>query len=558
MQEPAITSEAYNAYGSKSLYDFNSSNNSEAVKVSFNRPYDNGWGTGNFLSYEFDGIAFLEEDGDDVTYSTSIDTHENAQSLLLHKVFLTIGHDEYWSWQMRQNVQSARDSGVSLGFMGANDVYWRIRLEPSVATGATDRVVVCYKDKNLSSDPNTANPATYYLVTNMWREGYMSAPALPEDALLGEMYNGFEPVNGNVLISGLSPSWVFANTGLNNGNMLAGLLGYEVDEMVADATTPVNTQLVTHSPYTLNGATYYGDMTVYSSASGSTVFDFGSIEWEWGLSDISPGGSSTSLVNAVAQQITRNVINQLISTSSINGSTPTPTSTSSTGTTFQITSPVSGATISGSATITISTNLSTSNDWWNELQVDGVSTGLNDAGHYQQIIWNSTTVPNGQHTLTVLAHQESTGTITASTSISVTVSNGGPTPTPTPTSTPNSTYQITAPLNGATTSGSVNITISTTLSLTNDWWNDLQVDGVSTGLTDTGHYQQIIWDSTKVSNGLHTLTLRAYQESTGAVIASASISVTISNGVPTPTPTGTPVSTYQIIAPLNGGRYQVQ
>ncbi len=87
------------------------------------------------------------------------------------------------------------------------------------------------------------------------------------------------------------------------------------------------------------------------------------------------------------------------------------------------------------------------------------------------------------HTLTVLAHQESTGTVTASASISVTVSNGAPTPTPT--STPSSTYQIAAPLNGATASGSVNITISTTLPLTNDWWNDLQVDGVSTGLTDS-------------------------------------------------------------------------
>ncbi len=56
-------------------------NNVHAVKVSFNRPYDDGWGTGNFLSREFDGIAFLEEDGDDVTYSTNIDTHENAQDL---------------------------------------------------------------------------------------------------------------------------------------------------------------------------------------------------------------------------------------------------------------------------------------------------------------------------------------------------------------------------------------------------------------------------------------------------------------------------------------------
>jgi len=115
----------------------------------------------------------------------------------------------------------------------------------------------------------------------------------------------------------------------------------------------------------------------------------------------------------------------------------------------------------------------------------------------------------------------------ASASISVTISNG--VPTPTPTGTPSSTYQITAPLNGASVSGSVSVTISTNLSVTNDWWNELQVDGISTGLNDAGHYQQITWDSTKVSNGAHTLTVRAHQESTGTIMGSASISVTVSN-----------------------------
>jgi len=190
---------------------------------------------------------------------------------------------------------------------------------------------------------------------------------------------------------------------LSVGNTLSGLLGYEVDEMFADSTTPANTQLVAHSPYVLNGATEYGDMSVYTSVSGSTIFAFGTLQWVWGLSNVSPWGPSSSRANTAAQQITRNVIKQLISTSSISRPTPTPTSTA--GANFQITSPANGLSVSGSVTVKVSTNLSTTDDWWNELQVDGVSSGLNDAGHYQQIIWNSTTVSNGQHTLTVLAHQ---------------------------------------------------------------------------------------------------------------------------------------------------------
>ena len=42
------TSEAYNAWGGKSLYTYNSTQGIPAVKVSFNRPFDEGWGTGTF------------------------------------------------------------------------------------------------------------------------------------------------------------------------------------------------------------------------------------------------------------------------------------------------------------------------------------------------------------------------------------------------------------------------------------------------------------------------------------------------------------------------------
>jgi hypothetical protein len=114
-------------------------------------------------------------------------------------------------------------------------------------------------------------------------------------------------------------------------------------------------------------------------------------------------------------------------------------------------------------------------------------------------------------------------------------------PTATPTPTP--TYTIKSPVNGATVSGSVTLAISSTLSTTNDWWNGLSVDGVSTGLTDTGHYQQIILDSTKVANGTHTLTVLAHQQTTGTVEGSASISVVVSNYLATPTPAPTPTPT---------------
>jgi len=146
-----------------------------------------------------------------------------------------------------------------------------------------------------------------------------------------------------------------------------------------------------------------------------------------------------------------------------------------------------------------------------------VDTGLTDSGHYQSIIWNSATVPDGTHTLLVLAHQESTGTVTATASVSITVTNG---------------LAIVSPAAGSTVSGSVTVSVTSTLSASNDSSNSLTVDGVNTGLTDSGHYQSIIWNSAGIINGTHTLTVMAHQESTGTVTAQASVSVSVGNGSP--------------------------
>ena len=71
----------------------------------------------------------------------------------LHKGWLSIGHDEYWTWQMRAHVEGARDRGVNLAFFSGNVCYWQIRLEPSVFTGEPHRTIVSYKDDALTRDP---------------------------------------------------------------------------------------------------------------------------------------------------------------------------------------------------------------------------------------------------------------------------------------------------------------------------------------------------------------------------------------------------------------------
>lgn len=307
-QLPVTTFEAYNEWGGKSLYDFNSSGGAPALKVSFNRPYayDRWNGAGDFFDFAYSTLQFLEKEGYDVSYSTSVDTHVNGLSLLAHKGFLSVAHDEYWSWEMRRNVTAARDAGLNLGFFGSNDIYWQIRFEPSPLSGDPNRTIVCYKG-SWPQDPMAADPSTYKLVTTRWRDARNTLPPMPEDALIGEMYNEKEPVSTDVVIGDTS-SFIYNGAGVSPGDHLTNLVGYEADRLYFNA--PVGTRQITHSPYLFSDGTLnFSDITFYEAASGAGVFATGSMQWNWGLAR---GVRSQSFVSPAAQQITRNVLARLI------------------------------------------------------------------------------------------------------------------------------------------------------------------------------------------------------------------------------------------------------
>ncbi len=294
-QSSVATYEGYNTWGGWSLYT-----NPQAYKVSFDRPFASGEGFGApqiFAgSWEYSTIRFLEREGDDVSYTTDVDTHEQSAPLLLHKGFLVVGHDEYWSWQMRDNVENARDHGVSLAFFGADLAYWQIRFEASTLTGAADRVMVCYKNGKL--DPLYYDPSRSYLTTTAFRNPPVNRP---EAAMVGVAFSYGHGENADMVITDAN-SWVFAGTGLKNGDHLKGLVGYEADAVTADS--PKGVQVLAHSPYVVNKQNMYSDMVLYTSASGSLVMATGTLQWCWGL-DAFPNPNYT---NPEAQQATRNIL----------------------------------------------------------------------------------------------------------------------------------------------------------------------------------------------------------------------------------------------------------
>src|SRR4029079_2602688 len=110
-QSSVTTFAAYNNWGGKSLYGFNSGN-MPARKVSFDRPYaSNPYGVrldgaSDFLRrWEYNAVRFLEREGYDLEYTTDVDTHEHPVPPGT-RIYLSVGHDEYWSWQMRDHGEA--------------------------------------------------------------------------------------------------------------------------------------------------------------------------------------------------------------------------------------------------------------------------------------------------------------------------------------------------------------------------------------------------------------------------------------------------------------------
>jgi hypothetical protein len=313
-QQPVTTYQAYNDYPNdsstgKSLYEFNSygsnttaTGTTRAAKVTFDRPYSRGAGSGEFAySWDWDRyfVRWLEKNGYDVAYSTNLDTHTNGGRLLNYKGFVSVGHDEYWSKPMYDAAEGARDSGVNLGFFGSNAVYWQVRFEPS-ARNQPNRVMVCYKDAG--KDP-VQGPTT----TVQWRNPVLNRP---EQALVGVQYTSQlqNDGKGTSLVVKNSSHWVYGGTGFQDGDQVPGILGYEADRQWSTYPLPQGTgyTILSHSPFTdTHGRSDYAEGAIYQATSGAWVFSTGTHHWAYGL-------DKAGVVDPRIQQATANILNKFV------------------------------------------------------------------------------------------------------------------------------------------------------------------------------------------------------------------------------------------------------
>jgi hypothetical protein len=271
-QVPVNTWLAYNQWGGYSTYT-----DPEAVKVSFNRPFARD----EFLFWEYPLIRFLEREGYDVSYVADTDVDADPGVLLEHRLALVAGHAEYWTKGERDAYEAARDQGTNLAFTGANDAYWQVRYEDG------GRTMVVYKLNE--PDPGVEDPDVFG--TTKFRR---LDPSRPECELMGVQYitGNWFPDSGyadyTVTAQGAADPWL-AGTGLQAGDKLAGLMGFEFDSLEPTCDTPPLTVLFDYTDPTLGMPNQQGDTlrtaaaVKYVAPSGARVFSAGSEQLPWAL-----------------------------------------------------------------------------------------------------------------------------------------------------------------------------------------------------------------------------------------------------------------------------------
>jgi Domain of unknown function (DUF4082)/Cadherin-like domain len=303
---------AYNGWGGPSLYGNATNADARAYKVSYNRPFATRDSIGAFagpqdflFGAEYPAIRWLEANGYDVCYIAGVDTDRNigGNQLTARKVFLSVGHDEYWSGNQRTNVEAARAAGVHLAFWSGNEVFWKTRYEASTDPSATAyRTLVCYKETKDNQPIDPLDPPTW---TGSWRDPRFSPPAdggRPENALIGQIWTVDSWRADTITIPyPMTTLRFWRNTNVaktlsgKSASLVQNILGYEWDESPDNgfrpaglfhlsSTTLAVTQYMIDYGSTDGAYTATHAMSLYRyQSSGSIVFGCGTVFWAWGL-----------------------------------------------------------------------------------------------------------------------------------------------------------------------------------------------------------------------------------------------------------------------------------
>jgi hypothetical protein len=275
-ESSTLTWNAYSDWGGWSLYHGPNGNHALAAanrarSVALHRPIT-GSGYGQLIYMDVPVVRTIERTATDhsldVGYTTDVAVDAQPQQLLDHNEVVWGGHSEYWTTAMYDGMVAARKAGVSLVFLGANNLWWHARLEGTAGEEPEQEVVYreLAEDPMAKSDPQQA--------TVLWQ----STPLGREPAaILGQSHAGIAVKGGLQLWD--APAWYTAGTGLSPGAVLPGAVGNEADGFNVRGHNPANTQLFGVGLLSGSNGPVIVSNSYSTTESGSAVFAAGSTDW---------------------------------------------------------------------------------------------------------------------------------------------------------------------------------------------------------------------------------------------------------------------------------------
>ena len=313
------TYDAYNNWGGFSLYAYNGLSNNQGHKVSFDRP-----GGSQFARWELPFVEWADRNGYALEFAANSDLEFRPEILSNYKLVLSVGHDEYWSTPMRDNLEGYIAKGGNVAFFSGNTCCWQVRSEDG------GRALTCWKE-NFSKDPVWQQKDRSSLAT-LWSHHLLKRPENQMTGV-GFLWGGYQISHGQFMdgpgaYTVYRPEhWILEGTGVKKGDMFGGkdtIVGYECDgcEIEMKEGLPVPTHRDGTPPgFTILAmcpAKWHPDdsawyekwemgrvgqsvLGTYTKPGGGTVFTTGSTDWSHGLKGKDP----------VVERVTRNILKKL-------------------------------------------------------------------------------------------------------------------------------------------------------------------------------------------------------------------------------------------------------
>ena len=183
-----------------------------------------GWAT-----WERDFVRWAETHGDELDVALSEDLEQHPEVLEGHRLFLSVGHDEYWSWGMRATLDAFTDTGGNAAIFSGNTCFWQVRYDDE------HRSMTCFKYR-ADDDPVVGTPEERF-VTGPWSDRRI---AWPETRTIGLTFTrggysryGLGVPRGSGAYTVWRPEhWAFEGADLHYGDELGradSIVAYEVD-----------------------------------------------------------------------------------------------------------------------------------------------------------------------------------------------------------------------------------------------------------------------------------------------------------------------------------------